>query len=239
MTGMILPFWHLALIAFLDCTARHSNTLHLLRMPAENNNPWSGELKAKRQKSKGKSDPCSPPVKFPSSEPFLTKSPTKDNGQKPETINSNEEVRRKSKGENSEGAQINTHTQSGEEIESKLGESTENMLKNTRRNLKPVSQLFSRSESTNRDNQEESPADRLTQQGSLEWSQELSSSSRNGGMDASPRMQGMLPASNGEGKRYKLFFQICHQHKYLLRALKILNLIFSDGERSRWWQFPW
>ena len=58
-------------------------------MPSENSNPWSGELKAKRQKSKGKSDPRSPPVRVPISEPFLPKSPAKDLGQ-PVTIKSNE-----------------------------------------------------------------------------------------------------------------------------------------------------
>lgn len=202
-------------------------------MPAENNNPWSGELKAKRQKSKGKSDPCSPPVRVPSSEPLLTKSQAKDLGQ-PVTIKSNEPVRKKQTEENSVITQ--NKDPHGEDIqEAKVDESTENMLKNTRRNLKPVSQPFKRSESTIKDEQEESPVDKLIRQGSLECSQDMPSSSSNGGLDVSPGMQGMQSTSNGEGNRYKLFFQRHQQRKYLLtERLKILNLILSDGERSRW-----
>ena len=198
-------------------------------MPSENSNPWSGELKAKRQKSKGKSDPLSPPVRVPSSEPFLTKSPAKDPGQ-PVTTKSNEIVKKKPIEENSEITQ--TNNQPGEDIrEAKVGESTESMLKNTRRNLKPVSQPFKRSESTNKDDQDESPVDKLIRQGSLECSQDLPTSS--------PGMQGMQSTSNGEGNRCKLFFQRHHERKYLLRTFENLkSYILSDGEWSRWWQFP-
>ena len=194
-------------------------------MPSENNNPWSGELKAKRQKSKGKSDPLSPPVRVPSSEPFLTKSPAKDLGQ-PVTITSNELVTKKPVEENSEITQ--TNYQPGEDPrEGKADESTESMLKNTRRNLKPVSQPFKRSESTNKDDQEESPVDKLIRQGSVECSQDLPAPSSG--------MQGMQITSNGEGNRCKLFFQRHQERKYLLpKRLKISNLtsFLSDGEWS-------
>ena len=188
----------------------------LFRMPSENSNPWSGELKAKRQKSKGKSDPRSPPVRVPISEPFLPKSPAKDLGQ-PVTIKSNE-----LDGKIEENYEITqTNNQPVEHVrEGKVDESTESMLKNTRRNLKPVSQPFKRSESTNKDDQEESPVERLIRQGSLDCSQDLPYSNLNGGLDVSPGMQGMQSTSNGEGNRCKLFFQCHHQRKYLLRTFE-------------------
>ena len=191
-------------------------------MPSENNNPWSGELKAKRQKSKGKSDPLSPPVRVPSSQPFLTKSPAKDLGQ-PVMIKSNEPLKKKPIEENSEITQ--TNYQPGEDLrEGKADESTESMLKNTRRNLKPVSQPFKRSESSNKDDQEESPVDKLIRQGSLEC-QDLPASS--------PGMQGMQSTSNGEGNRCKLFFQRHQERKYLLRTFESFkSYILSDGEWS-------
>ena len=187
-------------------------------MPSENSNPWSGELKAKRQKSKGKSDPRSPPVRVPISEPFLPKSPAKDLGQ-PVTIKSNELAKKEPIEENSGFTQTNNLPV---EIirEGKEDESTESMLKNTRRNLKPVSKPFKRSESTNKDDQEVSPVERLIRQGSLDCSQDLPNSNFNGGLDVSPGMQGMQSTSNGEGNRCKSFSQRHHQRKYLLRAFQ-------------------
>ena len=111
----------------------------ICRMPTESN-PWSGELKAKRQKSresnKGKTNPESSKSV---SQPPKHSSPIRDNGIEPDR---------------------STHPTSQQLSK------TEDMIKQTRKNLRPVTQTFKRSDSV-KDGDEESHVEKLLKQGSL------------------------------------------------------------------------
>ena len=108
-------------------------------MPTESN-PWSGELKAKRQKSresnKGKTNPANSQSV---SQPPKHSNPVRDNGIEP--------------GKNNQPTT------------SELS-NTQDMIKQTRKNLRPVSQPLKRSDSV-KDDGEESHVERLLRQGSL------------------------------------------------------------------------
>jgi len=119
------------------------------KMPGENN-PWSGELKARRKKSRtadlsSKEDEESQQEKL---------------GGEASAIQETE-----SKEHTNNGAPVNDNSQG-------MGDEDSDILKITRRNLKPVLQPFKRSESITDDVQTETPVDRLIRQGSLDATSE-------------------------------------------------------------------
>ena len=150
-------------------------------MPADNN-PWSGELKAKRQKSqnsnkgiKNSETVCSSnnSKDLPKSDPKTPKNPIQDIGthSHTNTIPSTFNLENK-KSQNVQNCDKEKQ-KANETQENKVDESTEEMLKSKRKNLRPVAQPFKRSESVTNENQDgDSPVDRLLRQGSLECSQD-------------------------------------------------------------------
>ena len=150
-------------------------------MPADNN-PWSGELKAKRQKSqnsnkgiKNSETVCPNNSKdLPKSDPSTPKNPIQDIGSHNHTY-STPSGTRKLENKNTHKVQNcdKEKQKTNEAQEKKVDESTEEMLKSRRKNLRPVAQPFKRSESiTNENHDGHSPVDRLLCQGSLECSQD-------------------------------------------------------------------
>ena len=142
-------------------------------MPTENN-PWSGELKAKRQKSQNKgivkSDQCSVPKSDEPANKIKSKIPVQDSGFTSNT-NTYKDQGNTTKTRNSDGSQqpCDGDTRQGCEEEGKQQdtESTGDMLRFTRKNLRPVAgQAFKRSDSQGQE--DETPVDRLLRQGSLD-----------------------------------------------------------------------
>lgn len=151
-------------------------------MPADNN-PWSGELKAKRQKSqnsnkgiKNSETVCSSnnSKDLPKSDPKTPKNPIQDIGSH-NHANTISNSTKNFDNKISQNVQNCNKEKQGtiETQENKVDESTEEMLKSKRKNLRPVAQPFKRSESvTNENHDGDSPVDRLLRQGSLDRSQD-------------------------------------------------------------------
>ena len=149
-------------------------------MPTENN-PWSGELKAKRQKSQNKgivkSDQCSVPHSPRSDQPEIkSKTPVQDSGFTTSNTNTYKDQGTTTKTRNNDDIRQpcdgdTRQDRSGCEEEGKQQdtESTGDMLKFTRKNLRPVAgQAFKRSDSQSQGQEDETPVDRLLRQGSLD-----------------------------------------------------------------------
>ena len=181
-------------------------------MPAENNNPWSGELKAKRQKSRDSNKGINKPdhdVRFKDTSPpkQVKENPIYDDGlkssvHKSTSNNSEAAAAKKETDKNSVASEnqmpINTEKHS-DSTDKTLDESTKDMLKLTRKNLRPVGQPFKRSESITNDNRgDESPVDRLLRQGYLETASETSNGENV--KTQSKGMQRMNSTTSGEGR---------------------------------------
>ena len=182
-------------------------------MPAENNNPWSGELKAKRQKSrdsnKGKNTPVNDVrVKNTSSPNPVMKNPIYDDGlqrsvHKSSSNNSEAASDKKEADKNSIASEnqmpITATEKHSDSTDKNPDESTKDVLKLTRKNLRPVGQPFKRSESvTNNNIGDESPVDRLLRQGYLENTPETSHGENV--KTQSKGMQRMNSNTSGEGR---------------------------------------
>ena len=178
-------------------------------MPTENN-PWSGELKAKRQKSQNKgivkSDQCSVPHSPRSDQPEIkSKTPVQDSGFTSNTNTykdqgtttkprNNDDIRQSCDGDTRQD-------RSGCEEDGKQQdtESTGDMLKFTRKNLRPVAgQAFKRSDSQSQGQEDETPVDRLLRQGSLD-TPPAASSAADLQTRAATGISGTPSSSRGEG----------------------------------------
>ena len=173
-------------------------------MPTENN-PWSGELKAKRQKSQNKgivkSDQCSVPHSPRSDQPKIkSKTPVQDSGSGfASNTNTYKDQSTTTKTRNNDDIQQpcdgdTRQDRSGCEEDGKQQdtESTGDVLKFTRKNLRPVAgQAFKRSDSQSQGQEDETPVDRLLRQGSLDTPPAASS--------AATGISGTPSSSRGEG----------------------------------------
>ena len=110
---------------------------------------------------------------------------------------------------------INTEKQHSDSTDKTFDESTQDMLKLTRKNLRPVGQPFKRSESVTNDNTgDESPVDRLLRQGYFETTPETSNGENV--KTQSKGMQRMNSTTSGEGRDC---FQQINLHKNKAPAL--------------------
>ena len=176
-------------------------------MPAENNNPWSGELKAKRQKSresnKGKNNSETvTPKTIPQLSPRHP-NPEKDSGitsskiKNPVSANNSDEKETKIVNKNAENDTALNPTpikQTNDDGVNTPDESTENMLKFTRKNLRPVGQPFKRADSLINNENGETVVDSLLRQSSnsTEYSENRNACVKGSQVTNSP--------SSGEGK---------------------------------------